>query len=418
MKKTLLILISVLMFTPISLMASGQGEENGSKEVILTYAIWDKNQEPVIQEIARAFESENPSIKIVVELTPYKQYFTKLETAVTGGSAPDVFWMNGPNSLKYIRGGALAPLSKDLDAVNYDLSVYPKGLIDLYSDGGELYGIPKDLDVTALWYNKAIFDAAGEPYPTDSWTWDDMAASAKRLNDPEAGISGMAFQFDSQVGIYNTIPQFGGYVISPDRKKSGYDDPGTIKGIQVWQDLIRDGVSPDAQTLTDNQVDDMFQSGKLAMTFAASWMVPAFMTNEAIMNDIDLTVMPMGDQRGAVIHGLSNSVYSDTKHPEAAKLFVQFLGKQEANDILAKSGAVIPAHTDSQKYYIGSYPEINLKGFTDQMDYTVMYPCSANTGKWYNVEQDYLKRVWALDISAEEAGKAIAKEMNRFLSEE
>ena len=36
------------------------------------------------------------------------------------------------------------------------------------------FGLPRDLNVVALYYNKAMFDAAGLAYPDDTWTWDKL----------------------------------------------------------------------------------------------------------------------------------------------------------------------------------------------------------------------------------------------------
>ena len=65
---------------------TGGGESFGG-DIALSYAIWDENQKPAMQEIAAAFEKENPNVTIDIQVTPYKEYFTKLQTAATGGSA-------------------------------------------------------------------------------------------------------------------------------------------------------------------------------------------------------------------------------------------------------------------------------------------------------------------------------------------
>lgn len=53
--------------------------------------------------------------------------------------------------------------------------------LNFYNVDGKQYAIPKDFDTIGVWYNKKIFDEAGVPYPTDDWTWDDMADIAKQL---------------------------------------------------------------------------------------------------------------------------------------------------------------------------------------------------------------------------------------------
>ncbi|WP_235045220.1 extracellular solute-binding protein, partial [Microbacterium maritypicum] len=85
-----------------------------------------------MEDIAAAFTKENPNVTIDIQVTPYKEYFTKLQTAASGGSAADVFWMNGPNFQLYASNGQLAPL----DDGGIDAADYPQGLIDLYTYDG------------------------------------------------------------------------------------------------------------------------------------------------------------------------------------------------------------------------------------------------------------------------------------------
>src|SRR4051812_12004376 len=96
--------------------------ESGSKDgVTLTYAIWDVNQAPALKEIANKFTESHPNIKVKVEVTPWDQYWTKLETAATGGSLPDLFWLNAANIQKYAKGKVLLPIADQVKSENVDL---------------------------------------------------------------------------------------------------------------------------------------------------------------------------------------------------------------------------------------------------------------------------------------------------------
>src|SRR5699024_8343748 len=200
--------------------------------------LWDKYQEPVLREIADKYEEENEGVKIDIQLTPFSDYFTKLEAAATGDVLPDIFWMNGPNIVKYAANDMLLPIDDKIEEDNVDLDEFPEGLIDLYTVEDSLYGIPKDWDLTALWYNKEIFDDNDLDYPTGDWTWDDMVEAARTITDKDEGIYGIAARPDTQEGIYESIPQAGGYIISDDRAKSGYDTKEAIEGVQPWIDLL------------------------------------------------------------------------------------------------------------------------------------------------------------------------------------
>ncbi len=420
-KKTMALLLVAIMSVSFLVGCGNDNKTTGEngEDVVLTFALWDKYQEPVLREIADKFEEENPDIKIDIQLTPYAQYWTKLETAATGEVLPDVFWINGPNIVKYAENGMLLPIDDKVEKDNVDLSLYPKGLIDLYTIDGKLYGLPKDWDLTALWYNKKLFDEKGVEYPNENWTWDDMVEAARKLTDKSKGIYGTATRLDdAQVGVYNTIPQCGGYIISEDRKKSGYDSPEAVKGVQIWLDLIDEGLAPSLEEQADTPAVDLFKAGKLAMVYAASWDVPAFMENESIKDDIDLTVMPLIEERAAVIHGLSYAISANTDYPEEAWKFVKYLGGEEANKAWAESGVVIPAREDVLDIWKESYPNLNLQAFIDSLEYSIGYPTSKDTSKWNDRETEYIKLAWNGDISVEEALKKLGEEMNSLLEKE
>ena len=61
-----------------------------------------------LDAIAAAFEKANPKIKVQIETVPYADYFTKLQTAVAGGTASDAFELNYENFVTYAANGSLA----------------------------------------------------------------------------------------------------------------------------------------------------------------------------------------------------------------------------------------------------------------------------------------------------------------------
>jgi multiple sugar transport system substrate-binding protein len=418
-KKGLSILLVVMML--VTVVAGCSKNDVGAStdgKVTLTFGLWDKYQEPIMRELADMYEAKNENIKIDIQLTPYGQYWTKLETAATGEVLPDIFWINGPNIVKYAANDMLVPLDQLVESNNIDLSVYPEGLIDLYTVDGKLYGIPKDWDLTALWYNKKLFDEKGVEYPNENWTWDDMVEAARKLTDKEKGIYGIAARPDTQEGIYDTIPQAGGYIISEDRKTSGYDTKEALEGTKIWIDLLEEGLSPTLEEQADTNAIELFKGEKVAMVYAASWNVPVFMENEIIKDHIDLTVMPLIKERAATIHGLSNAIAANSKYKDEAWDFVKFLGSKEANEVWAKSGVVIPAHKEVLDIWEASHPEVNLKAFVDELDYAVMYPVSLNTSKWNDVETEYIKQIWNRGITVEEGLNKMAELMNEALTKE
>ncbi|MEH7029188.1 ABC transporter substrate-binding protein, partial [Bacillus wiedmannii] len=189
MKKWFIFFLSTLLLAIVGCSNSGEKVNTSSKDekIELRYALWDKKQLPAVEKVVQQFNEKHPNIKVKIELTAYGQYFQKLETAATGNALPDVFWMNGPNVVKYASGKVLMPLDDKAKKDNYKLENYPKSLVDLYTVDNKTYGIPKDFDTTALWYNKKLFDEAGVAYPDDSWDWEKMKEAAKQLTKKEKG---------------------------------------------------------------------------------------------------------------------------------------------------------------------------------------------------------------------------------------
>ncbi|GAA2396475.1 sugar ABC transporter substrate-binding protein [Nonomuraea africana] len=418
MARRLSCLITGAMVAATVLSGCGGDDAGGDGPIELSYGIWDIEQQPALEQAATAFSKNNPNIKIKIQATGWDEYWAKLKAAATGGAAPDVFWMNGPNFKLYASNGMLMPLADRIAAEKVDLSVYPKSLVDLYTYEGKSFGLPKDFDTIGLWYNKKLFDAAGLKYPDESWTWDDLRAAAKKLTAADKSVHGIAAELNNQATFYNTIAQAGGYALSPDGTKSGYDQPATIEGLKLWTDLIKDGLSPTQQQMTDSKPVEMFESGKVAMYYSGSWYAGRFNKNTATKDTVDVAPLPGGKIRAVVTHGGANVVFAKSKHADAAWKFVRFLGSKEAADIIGRSGAVIPAHAGTQQAWIDSAPQFNLKIFIDQLSISFPYPSSKNTAGWMDEEPKHLSKAWAGEVTVEEAAKALAATMNASLAQE
>ncbi|MEW1718888.1 sugar ABC transporter substrate-binding protein [Streptomyces sp. NPDC093109] len=413
-------LLGVVLSLSVSACAGGGGSGGsaGDGEITLSYAVWDKNQKAVMEKLGKEFSASHPGVTVKVQLTPWLDYWSKLKTVVTGGSAPDVFWMNGPNFQLYASNGVIRPLDKEIAEAEVDLNVYPKALVDLYTYENKVYGLPKDMDTIGVWYNKKLFDAAGVKAPADDWTWDDFRTASAALTDPAKGVYGTAAQLTSfQEYQYNTIAQAGGYVISPDGKKSGYDDPKTIEGLRFWTDLIKKKQSPDLKTMSDTAPLQLFEAGKVAMYWGGSWNAGEFSANDYTKDKVDVAPLPKGEKRATIIHGVANVVSAKTAHPKEAWQFVEFLGSRKAALDLGKSGP-LPARDGTRQAWLDTYPQYRLQTFLDALDYAVPFPVSKNTAAWNEAELTHLTKAWTGEQPVGEASEDLAAAMNDLLAKE
>lgn len=393
----------------------------GSVEGELTVTIWDENQRPGLQEIIDDWSAQS-GVKVTIQIVKWDDYWTLLEAGASGGELPDVFWMHSNQAQKYMENDMLLDLTDKIAASDkIDLNNYYEGIVNLYQSEGKQYAIPKDIDTIALWYNKTIFDEMGVAYPDDTWTWDDFAdAAAKLTNEDHWGYA--IAPSNNQDSFYNVVYSMGGNIISDDKKKSGYDDPATIKAMTLLTDMVKAGYCPDLNTISENGADVLFQSGKAAMVTQGSWMLAGFRDNEYTHDNCDVAVLPKDATTGkrvSIYNGLGWAAAANGKNLDAAWSLIEYLGTKEAQEKQAELGVTMAAYKGCSDLWKNSVDCFDLTGHMDMLNAELVFrPYSRNTVIWEDMSKEMLKDAWTGEKDTETACKDLAAAMDEVLSEE
>ena len=396
-------------------------DSSDSSDVTLSVTIWDSNQEPGLTQIMNDF-TEKTGIKTKVSVVKWDEYWTLLESGAQGGSLPDVFWMHSNESERYMSNDMLLDLTdKIADSSEIDTANYPEDIWGLYTYEDKYYAVPKDVDTIALWYNKTMFDEAGLDYPTADWTWDDVTEAAKKLTKDDGSQYGLAMPNGSnQDGYYNLVYDNEGYIINDDKTQSGWDDPKTIEAMKTYEGWIKEGVMPSLETMSENGVDVLFESGKVAMVTQGSWMLAAYRDNEYTAANCDCVELPKSattGRRASIYNGLGWAASATTEHPEEAWKLIEYLGSKEAQEKQAELGVTMSAYTGTSDAWAKS-ADFNLQAYLNMMDDMVIRPYSRTTVTWENEDSEIMKDVFSGDKTMEEACKAMADQMNECLADE
>jgi multiple sugar transport system substrate-binding protein len=311
--------------------------------VTITWSFWGDDWEVVAnQRLLRAFERDHPEIRVRTEHRPWGEYFTWLRAEWAAGRSPDVMFLNYVPS--HVGSGELAPLDEFVAANATQLADFYPALLEGFRVGGRLYGLPRDNDTKVIYYNRAHFQAAGLPEPSADWTWDDLRRAALALSRPDGPDISYGFGFEPAYWWLLWVWQNGGNVVDdPYRPNAALlDSPANVEALQFLQDLIYvDRVTPPADKLNTDAMNQLFREGRLSMMFGNHTLVPWF-ANEPELS-WDVAPLPRNKVRINVAGGAGFVMSSRSQHQQAAWELIRFLTGPKAQALLAESGVITPA---------------------------------------------------------------------------
>lgn len=397
--------LSIISCSANSTSTSGSG---GAKKQ-LRFAIWDIGQKPGFDEVAKEFNLKNPNIEVTVEVTPYKSYFTTLDTAAQGDNLPDIITINAPNFLKYQEGGKLLDLSDS----KINLDEFNPAVSDIYTVNDKPYALPRDFDAIGMWYNKALFKELGLEIPK---TYEEMIETAKKLkeNDPEI-IPILIPHTDNQAGYWNLVIQQGGQIVN-NNGKTGWSSSEALEAMTFYNDLVKDGLSERPIKLEGIDNITSVANKKIGMLYSGTWTT-AEVASLSNKDDIDVAPIPTSGKNdiSSVVHGVGTAVAANTKNPDEAKIFIEFMASDEANKIIAEKSGVMPAKNGFGDTLYNANPNLTgLKSTVESASQGVGYFKSSKTG-WDSKEVEIITKMLNGDATPEETVKLLSEEASKIL---
>jgi multiple sugar transport system substrate-binding protein len=317
----------------------------------IEYAIWGdptelKNQQAIVD----AFHAVEPKITVKVTVSDWDTYWDKLQTGLAGGAAPDVFAMDGPLFPDYAGRDVLLDLTPHVQSEGYPLTALDSNAVkDFTTSDARQLGLPRDLNVIALFYNKDLFDKASVAYPDDTWDWAKLVEVGKKLTvdknkDGKPDQWGLYTETTDMENYWSSLVwQNGGDILAPDGKSIVLDSPAATGGLQFLQDLIwKEKVVPEPSLFAET--GDAFEQGKAAMEVNGSWLVA---TDETAGLKFGIAPLPKGPAgRATSVNPTGAVVYKGTKSPDAAWAFVKYLASPAAQQKIMALKASLPANKE------------------------------------------------------------------------
>ena len=367
-----------------------------------TYPIGKWGDSESVDALLADFNAQYPDIHVTVEYLDYTNGDDQVNTAIEGGSAPDIV-MEGPERLVANWGakGLMVDLS-DLwtDDQKADISASVEAACK--DSSGAYYEFPLCMTAHCMAINKTVFEAAGAMQYVDAenhtWTTDTFLKAVQAVYDSGKTDVG-AIYCSGQGGDQGTRAiinnMYGGTFTDAAHTKYTADSAENIKAIQTLHDTK--GINFDASIAGGDEIT-LFRNGTLQMAFCWNIAQQANSDNNdaGLTNDGD-EIFPMafptesGDPKlCGGIWGFGIFDNGDETKIEAARTFIDFIAAdpdQVKDSVLAST--YFPVRTSVGDIYADNEIMSEYSKFMAYLgDYYQITPgwATART-EWWNMLQ-------------------------------
>ena len=329
----------------LSVAAVAEGEK-----ITITITDWNTGLASEYQKAAcEEYMRDNPDVIIDHQTIVYDEYHTKINTLIAAGECPDIFYVSDQQAIEWGENGIatdLYPLYA-ADGIDMNEKFLPAAM---YGTEGKVYGLAYGVVDMVMYYNKAVYDEAGVPYPsTDALnpiTWTEWAESLKTLtidyNGKHPGEDGF-----NPMGVktYGTMLPSWVYTLSALFASNGasfFDEDSVALGsdeakevLNALCDLLDTQVAPSpiAQDALPSTAQ-MFADGQLATVIGGSFSYPDI---AAAVPDIGVAPLPMFKEAKTVGWAACSEMSATTQNPEEVFKFFRWYHEADTNKCHLKS---------------------------------------------------------------------------------
>ncbi len=339
---------------------SGGGDADGPVELTFWHGYTEADGD-VLEAIVEDFNASHEDITIATEVKTWASIDDTLLTALSAGEGPDIVAMPAERLPVYASRGAFASLDDFYEDEDSNTAHLVPGAVDMVEVEGEKYGVPAGFVPLAVYYNTSLFEDAGiEEFPQD---WDQWVEAAEQLTVDENG-DGTPEQYGAVIPDHETVanglwPSLfygnGGGIVEDGQ--AVIDSPQNAETLEFWRSaIVDDQISP---TGVDGiGADELFGSGKAAMTVGGPWMASI-----ATENGIDYAIAPIpagpeAQAASAIGISMAASAEATDAEQEAAEEFFSFFLNEENSVEWSLGSGWPPLRSDIPAEDVASNPVV------------------------------------------------------------
>ena len=383
----------------------------------------------LIEQICADFNAENPDIVVEPVYTGnYDDTVTKIQTAIQGGTPPDVFVSLATQRFTMASTGMAMPLDDLIAADGEEGQAYIDDfldgfMLDSYVDG-QIYSIPFQRSTMVLFYNKDAFEEVGLDPEDPPETWEEVVEYGQKLTNENRYGVGLALNSGSAqwafTGFCLQNSANGENLMTEDGKQVLFDTPENVEALQFWLDLQNKYqiMAPGIVQWTD--LPTQFLAGEVAMIYHTTGNMANINDNAEF--EFGTAFLP-GHKRVAAPTGGGNFYISSgisEERVQAAWKFIKFATETErAAQWSLDTGYVATREscfeTDLSKNYYEELPQAKVA--YDQIPYSGPELTTYNAAEIWRVLNDNIQAAVVGDATPQEALTAAQEQATEILAE-
>jgi ABC-type glycerol-3-phosphate transport system substrate-binding protein len=309
---------------------------------------WQDTHIAVLKNQVAAWNKANPTIPVKLELVDEAGLYTQLSTGFLAGTAPDVIDTESAAALQYAKSGYLYNLARDMRYLQKEIN---PGIWTTVNHQSRMFGVPWMIEQYMVVANTDLFKKLGVAVPkqTDSLTWDELRALAKKVTTPESpGIGvglGSAAKLTMVMGPTVGAKYFVGLTTGP--KARLIQNAPELEIVRHFTEMIQVDKSMSSRYVSSSPQTD-FLTGKLPLWFTKNSLANTI----DLQSDIKYQYLPMISGRGGAKQAPTAGIYSvsaQSKQIKNSVNFVKFLMQpQNLAEANIAVGGSIPGTTSGQ----------------------------------------------------------------------
>ena len=354
-------------------------------KVTFWYGLTGFNGEIVKQVVDKYNASQTNYVIEAVSQPDYDATINKLNTSLAGGELPNVVQVYDIGTQRMIDTKKVTPVGDLIAKEKLDVAKdLEPAVASYYTIGGKLWSMPFNSSAPVMYFNKAAFKEAGLDPNKKVWTYDELAAAAKKLTTKDAdgkilragiGFTLYSWILEEEGATQGSVFAEPGNGRTTRATKLVFNSPASVKWLNFLKKTLDDGSARSYGIdggANSTARDAGFVTGDAAITFNSIASLRGYIKSAADAGKgVDVGVAyiprPAGAKGGVIIGGASLWITTTGTAEQQAGAwdFVKFTSRPEIQAFFSSNTGYYPTRKAAyaqpeMKEALAKYPQFQV----------------------------------------------------------